>query len=228
MLINLLLSIYFVIFPVVLTAQQQFYSQHQQDLYLYNHFFKHKYKGTFVDIGAHDGISISNSYFFEKNMGWNGICIEPIPEVFASLTANRKCKCIQGCIWKDAQEVPFLRVWGYSEMLSGIYKNYHPEHLKRIQREIEQFGGRSELITVNCFDLTNLLLANKLTKVDYLSLDTEGGEYEILCSINFDLIDIDVITVEKNYDFPFEMFLSSKGYTKVSQLGCDEVYKKNR
>lgn len=48
-------------------------------------FFKNLKNGVFFDIGAHDGVSLSNTYFFEKELGWSGICLEPIPEVFERL-----------------------------------------------------------------------------------------------------------------------------------------------
>ena len=62
-----------------------YYSQCKQDQYINESFFKGKDSGVFVDIGAHNGISLSNSYFFEKELGWNGVCIEPMPEVYSEL-----------------------------------------------------------------------------------------------------------------------------------------------
>ena len=57
------------------------YSQYEQDIYILNNFFQNKKDGMFVDIGAHDGVTISNSLLFEK-IGWNGICVEPLPKIF--------------------------------------------------------------------------------------------------------------------------------------------------
>src|SRR5260221_7249446 len=74
-----------------------YYSQCGQDQFLYENFFRTKREGVFVDIGAHDGIFYSNTKFFEE-LGWQGLCIEPIPEVFEQLKKNRKAICIQGCI----------------------------------------------------------------------------------------------------------------------------------
>jgi FkbM family methyltransferase len=200
--------------------------QYLQDQYVYETFFKNKKNGVFVDIGAHDGISFSNTYFFEKQLGWTGLCVEPLPEIFQKLKANRRAICVDGCIYDQASEAKFLRVKGYAEMLSGVIKNYDPRHLARIYSEIASMGGSSEVITVKCYNLTQLLLDNKLTKVDYMSIDTEGGELEILKSIDFSQVEIDVLDVENNYLTPdFEAFLKPLGYVKVAQLGCDEVYK---
>src|ERR1700737_1153698 len=90
----------------------QFHSQCGQDKYLYTNFFKDKPNGVFVDVGAHDGVSLSNTFFFEKGMTWTGICVEPIPDVFALLKANRNCTCIQACICDKYESVPFLRIKG--------------------------------------------------------------------------------------------------------------------
>lgn len=207
----------------------KFYSQYQQDQYVYENFFKNKRNGVFVDIGAHDGITLSNTYFFEKTMGWTGICIEPIPEIYNRLKANRNCLCIQGCIYANRENVPFLKISGWAEMLSGIIENYDPQHWKRVQWEISQNGGHSEIINVKCYDLTQLLLENKIYHVDYLSIDTEGGEFGILKSIDFSCIDIDVIEVENNgFREPFKEFLEPLGYKKICELGPDEIYKKQK
>jgi FkbM family methyltransferase len=181
---------------------------------------------VFVYIGAHDGITLSNTYFFEQFMGWTGICVEPIPEVYSHLKNNRKCLCIQGCVFDASGDVPFLKISGWAEMLSGIIDNYDPRHVERIQQEIALNGGHSEVIRVQCYDLNQLLLENHIQHVDYLSIDTEGGELKILQSIDFDFFDIDVIEVENNYHGPFEQFLEGKGYKKICELGPDEIYKK--
>jgi len=206
--------------------ERQFYSQYAQDQFVYERFFKDKRDGVFVDIGAHDGVSLSNTYFFEKWMGWTGICVEPIPDVFAQLRRNRNCTCIQGCIYDKRETVSFLKITGWAEMLSGILENYDPKHRERIQKEIEANGGTSEIIEVKCYNLTQLLLDHGIYHVDYLSIDTEGGEFGILQSIDFDRIAIDVIEVENNYHDPFEPFLQAHGYQKIASLGPDEIYQK--
>ncbi len=212
----------------VCTEELKFYSQYQQDQYAYENFFKGKRNGVFVDIGAHDGVTLSNTYFFEKSMGWTGICVEPIPEVFARLKANRKCICVEGCIFDKRSTVPFLKISGWAEMLSGIVQNYDPRHVKRLQWEIDLNGGKSEIIQVKCHNLNQLLLDNNMLHIDYLSIDTEGGELGILQSIDFSTIDIDVLEVENNYHEPFREFLEPLGYQKITDLGPDEIYRKIR
>lgn len=207
-----------------------FYSQCGQDKYLYDNFFKDKKNGVFLDIGAHDGITFSNTYFFEKSLGWTGICIEPIPEVFEKLANCRSALCVQGCVGDRNETVDFLKVSGYPEMLSGILTNYDPRHLERIEKEIILYGGSYEIIPVQCYKLNDLLSQNRIRHVDYLSLDIEGGELDVLKSIDYDTIFIDIIDVENNYNYPdMKEFLNSKGYTLITSIGGqDEIYMKNK
>ena len=56
-----------------------FFSQTGQDRLLFEHFFRGKRNGVFVDVGAYDGTTFSNTLFFERSMGWSGLCVEPLP-----------------------------------------------------------------------------------------------------------------------------------------------------
>lgn len=199
----------------------------KQDKYLNENIFKNKKNGYFIDIGAHDGITYSNTYFFEKKLGWKGICIEPMPGAFNKLKKNRSCICINGCIAEEPIPAKFLLVSGPSEMLSGLIDFYHPEHLKRIEAELNSLGGTSEIIEIQSYRLDAILSANKIKYVDYLSIDTEGSELSILKSINFDTVDIFIISVENNYkDKTIKTFLESKKYKFIKQQGGDEIYYK--
>lgn len=205
----------------------QFYSQHGQDQFLYQHFFQEKQNGIFVEFGAHDGISFSNTYFFEKTLKWKGLCIEPIPNVFEKLKQNRTAICIQGCVSETSGTQDFIKLEGYSEMLSGLQEKYDPMHMQRIDHELNAHGGKKEILKVPCYTLNDLLEKNGLWHVDYLSVDTEGGELKILQSLDFNKFDIDIISVENNYkDSRFKEFMDSKGYVFIKTLGTDEIYKK--
>jgi FkbM family methyltransferase len=207
-----------------------FYGQYKQDAFVYHAFFENKTDGVFVDIGAHDGISLSNTYFFEKNMGWTGLCVEPIPDIFQKLRRNRTCICVEGCIYDKADSARFLEVHDGAEMLSGIIDNYDPRHVQRIGYEVAKFPNRGTEIIVQCYALNTLLERYQLYHIDYLSIDTEGGELDILKSIDFKRFIIDVIEVENNYHDPaFAQFMQSQGYTKIVHhtSPVDEIYVRN-
>ncbi|MDR3645998.1 MAG: FkbM family methyltransferase [Candidatus Babeliales bacterium] len=212
---------------LILSLQAAYYSQHGQDKYVNEQIFKSKKNGVFVDIGAFDGIDISNTYFFEKELNWTGICIEPIEEVFNLLAKNRNCVCVKGCVFEVTGEKDFLKVKGYPEMLSGLLETYDERHLRRIDVEINEKGGSREVVKVKTYNFNDLCKQNNITHIDYLSIDTEGSEESIIRSINFDEIFIDVISVENNFnsDF-FYNFLTQKNYKLLCKFDIDEVYKK--
>jgi FkbM family methyltransferase len=200
-----------------------YYSQFKQDKFVYENYFQNKINGYFVDIGAHDGITFSNSKFFEE-LGWDGICIEPNPKTFEVLINSRKCKCVKKAIADKKGKAQFFQIIEGADMLSGLVEEFTDNAISRIHHELEGTSENFDYIDVECDLFENII---NQTKINFLSLDTEGNELKILQSINFDKFDIDVITVENNdYDNKFFEFLVPKGYQFVTRLGCDEIYKK--
>jgi FkbM family methyltransferase len=202
-------------------------SQYGQDEFLDKNVFKEKQNGVFIDIGAHDGLLLSNTYFFEKFRGWKGICVEPVPSVFEKLARNRTSININGCIAPEKGTFRFLEVSGYAEMLSGMLDFYDARHLERIDSEIKEHGGSKKIIEVPGYDINELLISNGFTAVDYCSIDTEGNEFEILKTIRFDKVSIEVFTIENNYrSNNIGDFMYANGYELIKKLSCDEVYRR--
>lgn len=205
----------------------KYFSQSKQDVYLDTKIFKGRMGGTFVDIGAHDGLTLSNTFFFEKYRSWKGICVEPIPDRFRELEKNRSCVKVNGCIAERNEKRKFLKIEGYAEMLSGLVDEYHSNHQNRIEKELKEHGGTKSEIEVQCFVLSDLLEKHNMLSVDYCSIDTEGNELSILKSIDFEKVTIDVFTVENVYDTDEILnFMKSKNYKLISRLGGDDVYKR--
>jgi FkbM family methyltransferase len=209
--------------------QLKFYSQVGQDKYVYETFFKDRKDGFFLDIGAHDGIDKSNSYFFEKHLGWNGICVEPIPEVFKRLKENRNCICVNAGISSNIGNATFWKIEGYSEMLSGLEENYNEQHKQRIKREIEQHGGVLHEIQVDILDINTLLKNNNIHHVDYCTIDVEGSEEKILSVLDSKQFDISVFTIENNYQAKsLRNLMKDKGFRLHSTIDFDDVYVKGK
>jgi hypothetical protein len=100
------------------------------------------------------------------------------------------------------------------------------EHIEMINREIENHAECSiEDIPVECKSLDNLLNKYNVNVIDYLSIDTEGAEYEILQSLDFDKLNIRLMSVEHNKDYQVRNLLISKGY-KYCPVGFDVFYYK--
>jgi FkbM family methyltransferase len=203
----------------------QYYSQIGQDKYVNERIFQGMENGFFVDIGAHDGISISNSYFFEKHKNWNGICVEPLPEVYELLKKNRKCICIEGAIFTEHGYQDFLRLQGLTEMRSGLVSEYDVRHSKIINHLIQDSGGSSKVIKVKTFTLQSILDNYNVTHIDLLSIDTEGSELAVLQSIDFKKVKIECIVMENNFqEKSVEEYLTIKGYRLVEKLSHDDIF----
>jgi len=205
----------------------KFYSQYGQDKWLYENYFKGTKGGTFLEIGADDGIDKSNTMFFEETMGWSGICIEPSPERFKLLKRNRECICERVAISDRVGETQFLDIRGWGKGLSGIVENYPKEHLHRIDMEMKHpKNNGSEMLTVQADLLNNVLSRNDVFEIDFCTIDTEGSEFEILDSLDFEKYKIRIILVENNYnENKVRYLLADRGYSLVGRVGpIDDAY----
>ena len=195
----------------------KFYSQDHQDEFLETNVFKGFKNGFFVDVGAHDGVSINNSLFFEKNNDWTGINVEPIESVYSKLIVNRpQCININCAVNNEDGFSEFILNKGYTEMISGLKNEFDPRHKNRLSVELSHFGGTTEIVTVPTKRLETIFTENNVSLVNYLSIDVEGAEFEVIKSINFDKVFIDVIGFENNYEdqgLIIMNYLKEKGYT---------------
>jgi FkbM family methyltransferase len=140
-------------------------SQYGQDRVAFELLKKQK-SGTFIDIGANDGLSLSNSLLFEKN-GWTGVCVEPNPVIFEDLSNSRNCECLNACISDSDGIVSFLAIDGPANMLSGIQDFLDESSLERIDREIKEKGGSKSIMEVESITPKSLLERFNLQSVDF-------------------------------------------------------------
>ena len=106
-------------------------------------------------------------------------------------------------------------------MLSGIKKNFDTRHLQRLEYENKEYGSTTEVIKVNTKKLETIFDENNILHINYLSIDVEGAEFEVIKSINFDKVFIDVIGFENNYNdvsIPIIKYLETKGFIIIKQL----------
>ena len=189
-------------------SNKEYYGQYQTDKYIAE-LFNFKTSGYFVDIGAWDGVGGSNTYFFEK-LGWDGVCIEPMPLIYEKLSSYRSCECIRGVISDmDSEECDFVCVEGEPSMLSGIPDYFDQRHSTRIDNEVARDGGDRKNITVKNYKFNDII---KNTRIDLLDIDTEGSEYNVIMSIDFNKYDVGLMVVENNF--------KDKGMRlKINELG---------
>ena len=208
-----------------------YYSQNEQDCILNERIFKNKRGGVFVDVGAHNGLTINNTLFFEKELGWKGMCVEAIPDVYYQLKQNRpNAICVFGAAYSETKDtIKFTRIQGYSEMLSGVAHDYDPRHVQRIENELAEMGGLINTLYVPCFRLDDKLREHDITHIDYLSVDTEGSELNVLKGIDWDHTFVDVVDVEDNYPVtqgdPIRVYLEARGYKYLYKIGGDNIFR---
>lgn len=202
-------------------------SQLGQDRFI-DEFFKQKRDGVFVDIGANEGVQISNTLFLEKERGWTGICIEPLPVEFKKLTENRNSINLNICVSDFEGETDFTYVEGYANMLSGISDQYNKTHMERVLGEVNHYGGKINNIKVPVKTLQSVLDEHNILDIDFCSIDTEGSEFSIIKSIDFNRANIKVFIIENNYkETNIKEFLETKGYSLYKKLEWDDVFVKN-
>jgi FkbM family methyltransferase len=202
-------------------------AQNYQDVFaLYE--TKYKKGGYFVEFGATDGKTISNTYLLEKRHGWKGILAEPNPIWHDDLIKNRVCHISKKCVYSESgKEIEFIAsnvpdISGIKEFAS---KDEHAENRNK---------GKTILVpTISLVDLLDQY--NAPNEIDYLSIDTEGSEYHILeAFFESNKYTIQVITVEHNYITEdrnnIYKLLSKNGYVrKLSMFSrCDDFYTKVR
>lgn len=204
-------------------------SQYGQDRWVNENIFKNKKNGVFLEIGALDGIFLSNTYFFETQLDWTGICFEPNSQQYPQLKKNRNCIKENIAVSDFVGTTEFLEIYGYGKGLSGIIEDYNSNHLGRVKNELnhkENLGSKK--VTVNVDKLTNILTKHNIYEVDFCTIDTEGNEYKILKDFDFETFKIKVFMIENNYnDSKIVDLLKSKGYNLVHQIKVDQIFVKN-
>ncbi len=170
--------------------------------------------GYFVEFGAASGVDLSNTYLLEKDFNWNGILAEPALGWRQSLSANRSCALEFDCVWSQTgQQLEFREVSGIPE-LSTISSFVDAD----FQAPARSAGRSYEVRTISLLDLLKRHQAP--TKIDYLSIDTEGSEFDILSAFDFDAYDVRVITCEHNFSSrraDILSLLASHGYERTME-----------
>jgi FkbM family methyltransferase len=203
-------------------------SELRQDLFVLSEvdYLEQKRGGYYVEFGATNGIVHSNTYLLDTEFSWSGILAEPARVWQKQLNQNRPNASIESlCVWKDSNSSLTFNetdLPGLSTIEIFSTKDSH--------RNTRLRGKVYEVQTISLNDLLKKYKAPKW--IDYMSIDTEGSEYEILKSFNFDEYSIRVITVEHNYTPQRELIfalLTSHGYKrKYEEISLyDDWYVKN-
>ena len=165
-----------------------------------------KRNGYFVEFGATDGITLSNSYLLEKSFGWTGILAEPSQEWHSKLRENRSAKISTDAVWSETGLT--LQFVENAELSTLVEFKHSDRHLRR--------GRQYDVSTISLNDLLALHAAPEY--IDFLSVDTEGSELEVLQELDFSRYKFGFICVEHNFTearSKIHDLLSNKGYRRV-------------
>lgn len=161
-------------------------SQSGQDVFVLT-VLSNKTDGYFVDLAANHWSDFSNTNSLEQFHNWTGICIEPNPVYLDGLVYNRLCSVFTNPISSESNEIVKFHMEKGGGGLGGIVREFYDNAGKR--------HNNVDMITVSLVSLLKHLKAP--SKIDYLSLDVEGGEWEALKSFDFNLYEFKLISIER-------------------------------
>jgi FkbM family methyltransferase len=182
--------------------------------------------GIFVEFGARNGEEHSNSYFFEKALNWTGLLVEANPVEISGIKGKRpNALVLHGGICNKNGMIDF----SLTDKLSGISAQVE-HHTNRFP----QFAKK--IVKVPCYTLNEVLEVTGFTRIDYMTVDTEGSELSILEAFDFhryvvNIIQIETIGAEVERRVKIDKLMFSKGYKLFAALDLgqdtiDVIYKR--
>lgn len=194
-----------------------FYGQMGEDKHIYSRYFPSLRGGTFLEMGALDGIKYSNTKFFEDSMGWSGVLIEPIPSAFEALRTNRP-RCISYNVAVSKRE-GLLDIYNHGAV-SSVKENTTEDFFEGWHK-----NNNIEIIKVPSKRLDTVLHDSGIKRIDFWSLDVEGSEYEALETMDWS-IPVYLICIEKQNERKVicDSILRANGFVFIEELAHNEVW----
>ena len=176
----------------------QFCSQIFQDIFA-SFLIKDRFDKTFLEFGATDGLNNSNTFLLERAFGWSGILAEPDIRWIDLLKKNRSnTKIITKCIWKKSDE----KLNFFSSINSDLstLEEFKFSDIETMPTNTQFRNESGNNITVETISL-NDVIKKYFDEIcpSYISIDTEGSEFEILNAFNFHKYRPVLFTIEHNY-----------------------------
>lgn len=202
------------LFQFVIERLEHSKSQLQQDL-VAEYIFKSMPSSfnptrNFVEFGAASGVALSNTYYLEKNLDWSGLLCEPSPNFHKSIIKNRSATLDVRCVSSISNSKLKFRMTDNPELATleeFVSADSHAD-----------FRKNGHTIEVNTVSLDDLLEEWRFQNdLFYLSIDTEGSEYEILREYSFK-IKPSFLTVEHNFtnnEAKIDLLLEKHGYVRI-------------
>ncbi|XP_042209539.1 uncharacterized protein LOC121857522 [Homarus americanus] len=196
--------------------------------------------GFFVEAGALDGEKLSNTLWLEQKLNWTGLLIEPSPENYAKLVNKRRKAwishtCLSTAKYPEEQVmVTLLRRYLNEDQVTRVVNDHRGSSYllgtsleTNIYDKLFQNSDKSYSL-VQCFPLASYLMALNITTVDFLSLDIQGAEKDVLRYIPWDSVNIRVMVIEvvhyETMDRHFVDVITSKGYELIYFRSEDYIF----
>lgn len=186
-----------------------------------------KSRPAYLDIAANHAKRWSITWFFDRCMGWDGVCAEPNNAYWKELSTERQCRLINTCLSDRVRKVNFSYTAAYGGVVAdlnsgqrmGVDGSLHAHSSKYGQH----FKGISE---INCSTMAKEMTkrdGNGVSHFDFMSLDVEGHEFPILQGIDWNRTKIDVIVTE-NRRPDVRQYLTDLGYTHFPGVLKDDIW----
>jgi FkbM family methyltransferase len=213
-------------------AGHETYSQDGQDRFVAEAIFRGKRNGFFVEAGAGDGLWISNTLLLERRYGWNGILVEPT-SAFALLQKNRpNCALENSCLASVQKTVTLVEIFDLGQaaispharanLLLSKTMDVAPPTLSQMD---SRWGKAQKQYQVPARPLADVLKAHNAPQhIDYLSLDVEGYEYEIMSNFPFAEYRFGCLGIERPPTV-LTGHLRANGYVPVARIGQDVFFR---
>jgi FkbM family methyltransferase len=192
---------------------QPSYSQFQQDLWVALTLGQHgKSGGYYVDVGSADGVLISNTYLLDQ-MAWKGVCIDPFPRHMQ----NRTCQVFKQPVYSESgKKVQFRSAVNLGGIESDLGSN---------KKELSK-APLVELVTATLDEILDKAKAPNW--IDYMNIDVEGAEYDVLRGFSFNRYQVGTLTIEHNYEAEkrerIRKLMQENGYVRVRSWEVDDWY----
>lgn len=199
----------------------KYYSQFGEDKHLHENYFHLTEKGTFLELGAMDGVLYSNTKTLEDR-GWTGYLIEPDPVSFSKLPKNRpNSKCFNVAIAQERGKIDMRmgnKIHAVTAVDDGMAKGFR-----------DKWHKNSQTISVDCCPISDLIKFEEVPRLNFWSLDVEGREFDVLSTFDW-RIHVDFLLMETLDHFYKETndkcreLLKSKGYIFREKIHLNELW----
>ena len=199
----------------------KFYGQFLTDKYIAEYFPEY-YMGTCLDIGMAEPITNNNSYHFEE-LGWNCLCVEPNPRYFAMSHGVRKNVENIACGKEDGDDIEF-EIYTINGSNQGAISSLKTDN--RLIESHKHLIDKVDKIKVKVLTVDTLLSKHpEITKIDFLSIDTEDTELDVLKGFDINRWKPKLFVIENNFDEPFiGEYLRSFGYVRDKRIEVNDFF----